>query len=303
MCARVVAKRVILHYYGRVIAAAKPGDIIDSRYEVIRHIGRGAMADVFEASDLKSKQHVAVKILHQSLARDDEALQRFHREARVQQLVSHPNVARLHAQGLTPAKRPYLVMELLRGRSLRHILRKHQAVDVVHAASYCWQSLQGLSAVHQRGILHRDLKPANIMLEPSPGPVERVVLIDFGFAALTGGGRLTAAGHVVGSLSYVAPERLRGDEGDERSDIYAMGVVFYELVIGTPPFVGQTDSEIIESHLHQEPTFPTDTASAIPSTMRSLILRALAKKPTKRIQSAAEMAEELQTAAQQLRAT
>src|SRR5262249_13453062 len=144
-----------------------------------------------------------------------------------------------------------------RGKSLRTVIKAEQRVGAARAASYVWQALQGLAAVHAGKVLHRDLKPANLMLEPSPGPVDRVVLIDFGFAALEGSSKLTAQGHVVGSLTYLAPERLRGELADERSDLYAMGVILYELLAGRPPFVGADDFELINLHLN-EPPAPLD---------------------------------------------
>ncbi len=256
------------------------------------------MADVYKAFDRLTGREVAVKILRLSLARDTEAVQRFQREARVQEMVSHRNVAALHGGGVTPAREPYLVVELLVGRSLRTVVKGEGPVAVERAASYAWQALQGLAAVHTMGVLHRDLKPANLMLEPSEGPVERVVLIDFGFAALHGGSRLTAQGHVVGSLSYLSPERLTGESGDERSDLYAMGVIFYELVVGAPPFDATDDYELINAHLQTPPVAPraANPAARIPEAVETLILRALAKQPAQRPANASAMAAELERA-------
>ncbi len=275
-----------------------PGDLVDRRYEVVRLIGRGAMADVYRARDRETGNEVAVKILNLSLIRDSEATSRFHLEAQVQEMLDHPNVAALYGDGVTEKGQPYLVVELLRGRSLRTVLRKEARVDVVRASSYCWQALNGLEACHAAGVLHRDLKPANIMLQPSPGPVERVVLIDFGFASLEGGPKLTAQGYVVGSLSYLAPERLRGEAGDERSDVYAMGVVFYELVVGDPPFTADDDFDLIQKHLEEEPVPPRRVVPGanIPRSVEKVILHALEKDPWERPQSARAMADELQRA-------
>src|SRR5690349_17567580 len=201
------------------------------------------MADVYRArdGDPASGPEVAVKILRQSLRNDAEAVARFDREAHVQEMVRHRNVAQLLDSGVTDAAEPFIVVELLRGRSLRTVIKTEGRVSARRAASYAWQALQGLAAVHERGIMHRDLKPANLMLEPSPGPFERVVVIDFGFAAFEGSSKLTQQGHVVGSLTYMPPERLTGEPGDERSDLYAMGVILVELMCGLAPFEAEDD--------------------------------------------------------------
>jgi serine/threonine-protein kinase len=275
-----------------------PGDVVDGRYEVVRLIGRGAMADVYQARDRVTGSEVAVKILNLSLIRDSEATSRFHLEAQVQEMLHHPNIAALYGDGVTERGQPYLVVELLRGRSLKTVLRKETRVDPVRAASYCWQALNGLDACHAAGVLHRDLKPANIMLQPSPGPVERVVLIDFGFASLEGGPKLTAQGYVVGSLSYLAPERLRGERGDERADLYAMGIVFYELLVGDPPFIADDDFDLIHKHLEDPPVPPRRAApnARIPPAVEDVILHALEKDAADRPQSARAMAAELEQA-------
>jgi serine/threonine protein kinase len=275
-----------------------PGDIIDGRYEVVRMIGRGAMADVYQARDPDRDREVALKIMNHAQVRDAESISRFHLEAQVQEILEHRNVAALYGDGVTASGQPYLVVELLRGRSLRTVLRKEERVDVVRASSYCWQALNGLTACHGAGVLHRDLKPANIMLQPSQGPVERVVLIDFGFASLQGGPKLTAQGYVVGSLSYLAPERLRGEGGDKRSDVYAMGIVFYELLIGDPPFVADDDFDLINKHMEEIPLALSQVAPEleIPAAINTVIQHSLAKNAADRPQSAAAMADELERA-------
>ena len=169
------------------------------------------------------------------------------------------------------------------------------------ALSYVWQTLQGLAAVHARGILHRDLKPANLMLEPSPGPVERVVLIDFGFAALEGGRALTKRGHVVGSLTYLAPERLRGETADPRSDLYAVGVIFHELLAGTPPFNGEDDFDVITAHLSDPPPDLVSVAPMPPpAEVCAIVRRALAKDRAARFADATTMADAIAEAASSL---
>jgi eukaryotic-like serine/threonine-protein kinase len=285
------------------MALAQPGDVVDGRYQVLRALGAGAVAEVFEAFDQKRQREVALKIIRRSLAREPETLQRLDREYQVQEMIRHPNVARIYGGGVTANAEPYLVVELLRGRTLRHVLKAEGRVDVVRAASYTWQALQGLAAIHQAGVFHRDLKPANLMLEPSPGPVERVVLIDFGFAAMEGHTRLTAVGHVVGSLAYCAPERLQGQVGDSRADLYGMGIILYELLVGRRPFVADSEVDLITMQLDDPPLPPRMVApdAGIPADLEAVVLRALAKTPGLRFASASEMAAAIETAMQAVR--
>ncbi len=281
-----------------MVSCAEPGEVIDERYTVVRLIDRGSMADVFEAHDSQWDRGVALKILRGQIGRDPEAIERLRREAQVQGMISHRNVAAVYGGGATTRNEPYLVVELLQGHSLRHVVRSMGGVASEHAASYVWQALQGLAAAHAKGVFHRDLKPANLMLEPSPGPVERVVVIDFGFAALEGGSRLTKAGHVVGSLAYLAPERLQGDRGSAGADIYAMGVILYELLTGARPFVAEDDFDLIEMQLDAVPRAPTlvvPTAN-IPRALEAVVMRSLRKDPQERAITALQMAADIEKA-------
>jgi serine/threonine protein kinase len=277
--------------------AAKPGEIIDDRYQVVRLIGRGSMADVFEAVDSQTQRGVALKILRGQIARNSEAVERLRREAHVQSLISHRNVAAVYGGGATSKNEPYLVVELLQGMSLRRVVRT-KVVEPQFAASYIWQALQGLAAAHSVGVFHRDLKPANLMLEPSPGPVERVVLIDFGFAAQEGGARLTQTGHVVGSLAYLAPERLDEDPGSPGSDLYALGVILYELLVGRRPFVAEDELKLINMQIHDMPEPPSKVAPdrGIPASLEAVVMRCLAKSPEDRAPHAIAMAKEIEDA-------
>jgi serine/threonine protein kinase len=290
-----------------VSAHDRVGSVLDGRFALERLVGRGAMADVYQATDVVGEpgtspagSQVAIKILRQALARDAGALKRFEREAQVQAMIRHRNVAALLGSGVTDRGEPYLVVELLRGKSLRTVIKTETRVSAPRATSYIWQALKGLAAVHERQVLHRDLKPANLMLEPSPGPVERVVLIDFGFAALEGGAKLTQQGHVVGSLTYLAPERLRGEAGDERSDLYAMGVILFELLAGVPPFTGSDDFELISMHLSEPPPRFIDAVPGleVPRPLERIIEHAMAKIPEDRYATALEMAAALEEVAQ-----
>jgi eukaryotic-like serine/threonine-protein kinase len=273
--------------------------VIGERFRIDELIGRGAMAEVYRALDLSTQAFVALKILKHTHLSDATSIARFEREAEVQARLRHRNIAALLDTGLTDYyNEPYLAVELLRGKSLRSVIKSEGRVPARRATSYAWQALQGLSAVHAAGILHRDLKPANIMLEPSPGPVERVVLIDFGFATFDGSAKLTQQGTVVGSLTYIAPERLRGEETDARADLYAMGLILFELLTGHPVFAADDDFDLIDMHLNTEPPSLLAVDPSLPRPLDQVIQRALAKNQDLRYASAAEMAKALEHAAQ-----
>ncbi len=274
------------------------GQTIGDRFRVDELIGKGAHAEVFRALDLKTSAFVALKILRHAHVDDATTKARFVREAEVQSRLRHRNVAALLATGLTDKREPYLAIELLRGRTLRGVIKGEGRVPPQRAMSYAWQTLAGLAAVHAQGILHRDLKPANIMLEPSPGPVERVVLIDFGFATFEGAARMTMQGTVVGSLTYMAPERLVGEPADARADLYAVGTILYELLIGQPPFNAADDFALIEQQVSSEPTPVRALDPSLPQVLDDVILRALEKHPDDRFATATEMAAALERAAQ-----
>jgi serine/threonine protein kinase len=273
------------------------GQLIGQRFRIDALIGRGAMAEVYRALDLETGGFVALKILKKDLSGDAAAKLRFTREGEVQAKLRHRNIAALYATGITEQDEPYLVVELLRGKTLRNVLKAETRVEPRRAASYAWQALQGLAVIHDSGVLHRDLKPANLMLEPSPGPIERVVLIDFGFATLEGAAKLTLHGTVVGSLTYMAPERLRGELADQRSDLYAVGVMLFEMLHGAPPFQAKTEIALIEMQLDAEPP-PLDPA--LPEALRAIVAHALEKYQDDRYPDAMAMARAIEAAAQTL---
>ena len=276
-------------------ASASPGQVIDGRYTIIKLIGRGAMADVFEARDGATQEKVALKILRDVLAQDPDAVARFEREAQVQQRIRHPNVAVLYGAGMHGAM-PYLALELLGGRSLLHVLKNEKQIPLMRAVAYGWQALQGLAATHAAGVLHRDLKPANLMLRPNGDGTERVVLIDFGFASLDGAAGITRQGFVVGSLTYMAPERLRSEPVDARADLYGLAVVLYELLAGHAPFRADDDATLIGEVMEAAPQPLTEILADVPVAVDRVIARALSKYPSERAASASDMAAELAAA-------
>ena len=282
--------------------ALKSGEIIDGRYRVEHRLGRGSAATVYAARDTEAGRDVAIKVMRARLAGNREALARFRREADVQTRIQHRNIAAIYGRGVVGNDQPYLAIELLRGRSMRDVVKNEAPIRPRRVASYGFQALAGLTEIHRAGILHRDLKLANLMLEPSPGPVERVVLIDFGFASLDGAGRLTATGHVVGSLGYLAPERLQGEIAETRSDLYALGIILFELLAGRRPFIADTDLGLVDLHLEAPVPRLSDVARGHVTPIGELedVIRiALAKDPRDRFRDATAMGEALATAGQQ----
>jgi serine/threonine-protein kinase len=274
--------------------------VIDGRYLLDRLIGRGAMAEVFRATQLADNRAVAVKILTQQVSSNPNAQQRFAREAHVQAMIRHHNVAALLGSGITVDREPYLALELLRGRSLRSVIKAEGAIAPRRATSYMWQALRGLAAVHAAGVLHRDLKPANIMLEPVSDGGDRISLIDFGFASLDGSAKLTQQGTVVGSLTYMAPERLRGETPDERADLYSIGIVLFELLTGAPPYSADDDLDLIDMHLHGPMPRLYDRSAGISQPLVEVVRTALNKQADERYRNAMEMVQALEEAAPSL---
>lgn len=280
--------------------ANRIGETIGERFRVDQLIGRGATAEVFRALDLTTQAYVALKIMRFTHVEDAISLARFDREGAVQAKLRHRNIAALLASGITDKHEPYLAVELLRGKTLRGVIKGEGRLSARRAASYGWQALNGLAAVHAAGVLHRDLKPANIMLEPSEGPIDRVVLIDFGFATFEGSAKLTLQGTVVGSLSYIAPERLRGEGAGASADLYAVGTIIFEMLTGRPPFVATENFDLIELQINEPAPRLREIDPSLPQAIEEVVEKALMKYPQDRFSDAAEMATALELAATQL---
>jgi serine/threonine protein kinase len=270
----------------------------DARYALRALLGKGGMGEVWLAHDTRIDRDIAVKLMRGS--KDADAVARFLREARVQGRLEHPSVVPVHDLGGDETA-PFFAMKRLIGITLADVIASHgdtkwpRRTLLTRFVEICL----AIEFAHNRGVIHRDLKPANIMLEPSPGPIERGVLIDFGFATFEGSAKLTLQGTVVGSLTYIAPERLRAEEPDRRADIYALGVVLFELLTGHPPFQADDDFDLIGMHLNEDPpSVGPDAPTAGP--LDPVIARALAKASADRYDDAAQMADAVERAAQQL---
>jgi len=260
------------------------GTVLAGRYQLRQRIGGGSMGDVWRALDTVLGREVAVKILLPALLDDAGFAARFHTEARVLAALSHPGIVSVFDYGEADDPRTaFLVMELITGRPLSDLLDESAPLSEATTLTVVAQTLEALQAAHDRGIVHRDVKPANLMLRGGS-----VVVTDFGVARTADARRLTAADVVLGTAVYAAPEQARHTAVTAAADQYAVGVIAYECLTGTPPFDGGTPLGIMMKHL-QEPVPPLPETVSAP--VRELVMRALAKDPEERFASAREMAE------------
>ncbi|HSD89835.1 MAG TPA: serine/threonine-protein kinase [Kofleriaceae bacterium] len=260
----------------------RPGMLFADRYEILASAGRGGMGHVYRARHTTLHKDVALKILGADVTGDFEV--RFAREARAVARLDHPNCLRVldhgHADGLQ-----YLVMEHLDGETLLSKL-KEGPLPTSRALSITRQLLLALAHAHAQGIIHRDVKPENVMLVKAG---TRAVLIDFGLASIADEAALTAKGMCLGSPSYLAPERLLGQPHDTRTDLYAVGVILYEMVAGIRPFAGDSPEETMRLAIHRPPRPLRAVRRNVPSALDRVIRRALAKDPARRFADAEEM--------------
>jgi serine/threonine-protein kinase len=274
------------------------GTVLDGRYQVIEPIAEGAMGAVYRGERLKLGRAVAIKIMHHELPDELASRQRFEREAKLMALLEHPNCVSVIDFGIHDEK-PFLVMDLVRGTSLMELLDKVGHIEVPRSADIIRQVLSGLAHAHELGIVHRDIKPANIMISEKAGLGQQVRILDFGLARLqeATGTKLTT-GIVVGTPNYMAPEQCKGGDIDSRTDLYACGVMLFEMLTGRKPFVANDPIQVVRKHLTERP--PT-LASAMPNVdfgeFEVIVARALAKAPADRFESAVEMAKAVDAAA------
>jgi predicted Ser/Thr protein kinase len=251
------------------------GVLVTGRYQIIGLLGKGGMGEVYRANDLTLDQPVALKFLPESMARDAAMLARFHNEVRIARQVSHPNVCRVYDLGEINGQ-PYLSMEYIDGEDLGSLLRRIGRLPADKALEFARRICAGLAAAHDKGVLHRDLKPSNIMID-SQG---RVFIMDFGLAAVTG--ELREAQAREGTPAYMAPEQLAGSEVTARSDIYALGLVLYEMFAGKRPFEAATLAEMIRLQQQSTPPSLTAVAKDVDPAVERVIQRCLAADPRKR---------------------
>jgi serine/threonine protein kinase len=259
-------------------------------YTIIGKIGEGGMGTVFLAEDTALERRVAIKELNKSaLTSGDMTENRFQQEALALARLNHPNITHLYA--FLPQRNTWwMVMEYVEGKTLEEWLTIHKKLSPSLACSIVLQILDGLRHAHKKGIIHRDLKPANIMIS-ADGEVK---VMDFGIARIRQSQRITRHGKSVGTLAYMAPEQIQGQEGDERTDIYAIGSILYELICGQTPFAGDTDYHLMKAKLEQQPPSINKFSHTTPPSLQKAILKTLEKNPTKRFDSVESLKEVLE---------
>lgn len=267
---------------------------LSDRYELGEIIGFGGMSEVHLARDLRLHRDVAVKVLRADLARDPSFYLRFRREAQNAAALNHPAIVAVYDTGeaQTPSgPLPYIVMEYVDGVTLRDIIHTDGAMPPRRALEVIADACQALNFSHQHGIIHRDVKPANIMIS-NTGAVK---VMDFGIArAIADGGvSVTQTAAVIGTAQYLSPEQARGEPVDARSDVYSLGCVLYEILTGEPPFVGDSPVAVAYQHVREDPVPPSQKRAGISPELDAVVLKALAKNPENRYQSAAEMRADL----------
>ncbi|HKV41380.1 MAG TPA: protein kinase [Blastocatellia bacterium] len=256
---------------------------VAGNYKILDKIGEGGMGAVYKGVDLMLEREVAVKVLRPELATQPQVVERFRAEAVTLAKLNHPNIATLHSF-FRQGDNFFMVMEFVRGETLDSVLRRVGGMRVESAVPLFCQALDGIDHAHKMAIIHRDIKPANIMLTDSGS----IKVMDFGIARVLGSARMTRQGNIIGTIEYMSPEQVRGQETDSRSDIYSLGILLYEMLTGRVPFTSDSEYELMKSQIEEAPIPPRDFAPHIPLPVEAAIMRALAKKPEARFPTAGE---------------
>jgi beta-lactam-binding protein with PASTA domain/tRNA A-37 threonylcarbamoyl transferase component Bud32 len=273
--------------------------LLGGRYELDGIVGRGGMAEVYRARDIRLDRIVAVKTLREDLARDQTFQARFRREAQSAASLNHPSIVAVYDTGednTGGTHVPYIVMEYVDGRTLRELLREDRRLLPERALEITDGVLRALDYSHRNGIVHRDIKPGNVMLTRDG----KVKVMDFGIARAVSDAQatMTQTAQVIGTAQYLSPEQARGERVDARSDLYSTGCLLYELLTGRPPFLGDSPVAIAYQHVRENPIPPSRVDPEVPQWADAIVLRAMAKDPRDRYQSAAEMRQDIQRALQ-----
>ena len=278
--------------FGLERAGSLADQVIDSRYQVLRKLGEGGMAMVYEARDVNSGAFVAIKVLSPKLSKDDSSVERLRREAGLAMRLEHPNACKILRLGETEDGLIYLVMPFLDGELLSDREAKIGPVDIELGVAWMAQCCAGLHHAHQLNIVHRDLKPENIMVVKGDDDGEIAVVMDFGLAkeskAEPGVAKLTATGIILGTPEFMSPEQIRGKDLDARSDVYALGIVAFELFTGKLPFQGRTPQEMMISRLRGKPTPARKFRADFPAPLEAVLMKALETDPPKRYSTTLE---------------
>ncbi len=266
------------------------GKKLDGRYEITELIGVGGMADVYKAVDVMEDREVAVKILKPEFAENEEFLRRFRNESKAIAVLSHPNIVKIYDVGFSDEIQ-YIVMEYIDGITLKEFIEQQGVLKWKDALHFVTQILRALQHAHDKGIVHRDIKPQNIMLF-TDGTIK---VMDFGIARFSRIDGKTLSDKTIGSVHYISPEQARGDITDERSDIYSVGAMLYEMLTGHKPFDGENPVAIALKHMQDDLVMPREIMPSIPEALEEIVVHAMEKDPANRYQSAADMIRDIDT--------
>ncbi len=260
------------------------GEVFDGRYKINRTIGVGGMAIVYEATDLATNRHVAIKMLKDSISDNPQALRRFINESKAVAMLNHPNIVKILDVSVK-TEHKFIVMDYINGITLREYMNRKGALNWREALAFITQILLALDHAHMKGVIHRDIKPQNIMVMEG-GVIE---VADFGIAKIPDAETVTMIDHAVGTIYYISPEQAKGKKIDARSDLYSLGVMFYEMVTGKLPFMAENSYAIMHKHINDAPAAPTSLVNNLPLGIEQIILMAMEKSPENRYQSASQM--------------
>jgi len=280
------------------VSELERGTLFAGRYEIIEELGRGGMGRVYKALDRKIKEVVALKIIKPEISTDKNAVARFHNELKLARRISHRNVCRMYDLGEEGLSR-FITMEYVEGENLKRFIKRSGGLTIGKAVSIARQVGEGLAEAHHLGIIHRDLKPQNIMID-AEGSTR---ILDFGISRFLEGEGMTTQGIMIGTPHYMSPEQAELGEVDERSDIYALGVILFEMVTGRLPFQGKTPLSVAMKHKGQPPPDPRDLNPQVPEGLSRVILKCLAKDKTRRYQNVEEFLADLENVEDGLPAT
>jgi serine/threonine-protein kinase len=274
-------------------AATLSSQVLDTRYSILRKLGEGGMSYVYEAREINSGESVAIKVLSPKLVRDSSSVERLRREAGLAMRLDHPNVCRILRLGETEDGLIYLVMPYLRGELLSDREVKRGPMAPEFGVDLLVQICAGLHHAHQLHIVHRDLKPENVMLVPLPDASERAVVMDFGLAkenrAGSGLAKLTATGIILGTPEFMSPEQIRGKDLDARSDVYALGIMAFEMFTGKLPFQGRNAQEMMIARLRGQPTPLRQLRPELSPQLEKALVKAMETEPVNRYATARDL--------------
>jgi Tol biopolymer transport system component/serine/threonine protein kinase len=264
------------------------GAIFAGRYQIIEELGKGGMGRVYKVHDTEIKEKVALKLLRPEIAADEKTIERFRNEIKLARKIVHKNVGRMFDLG-KEKEGYYITMEYVPGQDLRGLIRQSGRLTIETAISVVAQVCEGLAEAHKLGIIHRDLKPGNIMVDKDGN----VRIMDFGIARTVESKGITGAGVMIGTPEYMSPEQVEGKDIDQRSDVYSLGIILYELITGQVPYEGDLPLNVAYKHKHETPQDPRKLNTQIPENLSSIVMRCLEKDKEKRYQSPGEVRSEL----------